>query len=292
VGVIDRADAGGLGECIDNPSPEGRLGMGMGMAAEGECGGEEGVTGNTRGGRVGDAGRLAKELVVGVLGVLDGLGPGSNGRVGKLLNMPPSLRDGSFDGGVVVMVIEEREPLALVLPPVGTEGTISHPPTSSSSSIDGKVCENSVKYDDEVCGDDDGEDVGDGGPRLDRGTKACGDGVVDVEFDDDVEGSGGTGKEGDKFEEAAEADTDMDEAKLEFEYRFRIASGETGGVGRLVGGGSRENRLLVAPTDRPASWRDRIRSAMLPPDLDSVLPLVVLEGGGRGVGKEVVRYMK
>jgi hypothetical protein len=154
----------------------------------------------------------------------------------------------------------------LVLPSIDIDGTISHPPTSSSSSIDGKACENSVKYEDEVCGDDDGEDVGDGGPRLDRGTKACGDGVVDVEFDVDSDAGGG------KFEEAAEADTDVD-ARFEFEYRFRIASGDTGGVGRLVGG-SRENRLLVAPTDRPASWRDRIRSAMLPPDLYSV-PLVL-----------------
>jgi len=268
MGVVDNADVGGLGECIDNPNPEGRLGIGMGIATEGEWGGEEGVTGNTMGGRrVGDAGRLAKELEVGVLGVLDGLGPGSNGSVGKFLNTPPSLRLGSFDGGEVVVVVVPfvvRE----AFPSVDIDGTISHPPTSSSSSIDGKACENSVKYEDEVCGDDEGEDVGDGGPKLDKGTNACGDGVVDVEFD--VDSAGGAGK----FDEAAEVDTDMEgDNKLELEYRFRIASGDTGGVGKLVGG-SRENRLLVAPT-RPASWRDRIRSAMLPPpDLYSV-PLVL-----------------
>jgi hypothetical protein len=41
-----------------------------------------------------------------------------------------------------------------------------------------------------------------------------------------------------------------------------------GGVGRAAGG-SREKRFVVA-TVRPASWRDRMRSAILPPDLFSV----------------------
>ena len=257
VGEVANAEDG-LGECIDRPSPDGRLGMGIGMV--GDCGGEEGAIGKA--GRVGDAGRLTKELVVGVLGVLDGLGPKSKGSVGKLLNIPPSLRvsrGGSFDG--VVIVVVGCEALPLMLPPVGIDGTICHPLTSSSSSIDGKACENSVRYDDDVCGEEEGEEVGDGGPRLERGTKACGEGAV--EFD----AESGCAVGGAKFDDV-EANA---EERLELEYRFRMASGDTGGVGNVaVVGRSREKRLLVGTTERPASWRDRMRSAMLPPDLRSV----------------------
>ena len=54
---------------------------------------------------------------------------------------------------------------------------------------------------------------------------------------------------------------------------MRRASGDVGGVGRGFGL-SREKRLVVA-TDSPASCRDRMRSAMLAPDLCSA-PLVLI----------------
>jgi len=72
-----------------------------------------------------------------------------------------------------------------VVEPVGAE-TICH---SSNSSMDGNVCENSVRYDEDVCGEEEGDEVGEGGPRLERGTKACacGEGAVELDADaDDV----------------------------------------------------------------------------------------------------------
>jgi hypothetical protein len=201
-------------------------------------------------GMVGEGGRLAKELVVGVFGVLDGRGPGSTERTGKFLKIVASLR-------VSRVVVATR-----LLPgsSMGTEGNCSSS-SSSNSSIEGKVWENSVRLYEDVCGDEDGEDVGDGGPRLDKGTSACGEGAVEFE----VEAEGKV-----RFDDA---DTDAEE-RLGLEKRFRMVSGDIGGVGGILI--SREKRLVVL-TDRPASWRDRMRSAMLPPGLWSVpfiLPLL------------------
>lgn len=104
-------------------------------------------------------------------------------------------------------------------------------------------------------GDDGGDEVGDGGPRLDRGTNAWGEGAVELDAD------------GTRFDGTdAEA-----EDRLELENRFRMVSGDMGDMGG-VGGifvVSRENRFVVL-TERPASCKDRIRSAMLPPDLCSM----------------------
>lgn len=215
---------------------DGFLGMGMGMV--GDIGVP--VASEGKGGIVGEAGRLAKELMVGVLGVLDGRGLGSTERIGKFLIIVASLR--------VSRVVGETR----LLPgsSTGTEGSCSSS-SSFNSSIEGKACENSVRLYEDVCGDEGGEDVGDGGPRLDRGTNACGEGAV--EFEAEVEGKG-------RFDEA---DADAEE-RFELEKRFRTTSGDIGGVGGILI--SREKRLVVL-TDRPASWRDRIRSAMLPPGL-------------------------
>ena len=144
-GAVPSDGGGGIGDCTDEPSPDRFLGMATGMA--GESGGEPDLSWME--GRVGDGGRLANELVVGVLGVLDGLGPGSTGRTGKFLNTAASLRvsrDGSFE--IAGEVLERAPPLlpALALvAPVGMYGITSHPLASSSSSIEGKCCENSVK---------------------------------------------------------------------------------------------------------------------------------------------------
>lgn len=107
----------------DKPKADGFLGMAIGELTEGDVKGIDGGEG--------EAGRLANELMVGVLGVLEGRGPGSMGRIGKLLNTPPSLRV-SRETAEVLMAIG-RTPT----PPVGTEGSCN-PVISSSSSIDGK----------------------------------------------------------------------------------------------------------------------------------------------------------
>jgi hypothetical protein len=76
--------------------------------------------------------------------------------------------------------------------------------------------------------------------------------------DDEAEDVGGG-----KREEDVEAE------RLELEYRFRTASGcccDVVGACRA----SRENRLGVASAN-PASWSDRMRSAMLTPPPDEVL---------------------
>lgn len=176
-----------------------------------------------RGGMVGEAGRLAKELVVGVLGVLDGRGPGSTERTGKFLKKVASLRVSRVVTGARLVPGSST----------GTEGSCCSS-SSSNSSIEGKVWENSVKLYEDVCGEEAGEDVGDGGPRLDRGTSACGEGVVEFEV------------EAVRFDDA---DADAEE-RLGLGKRCRMVSGDIGGVGGILI--SREMRLVVL-TDRPAS---------------------------------------
>jgi hypothetical protein len=91
--------------------------MAIGMA--GKCGGEPDLSWME--GRVGDGGRLSNELVVGVLGVFNGLGPGSTGKMGKFPKCTPSLRV-SREGSVEIAgEMLERAPtllpvLALVAP--------------------------------------------------------------------------------------------------------------------------------------------------------------------------------
>ncbi len=103
-------------------------------------------------------------------------------------------------------------------------------------------------------GDEEVEDVGDGGPRAEGDTKEWDmEGVPDI-FDevDALWLMGGDSGEG---------------ACREF-LVVRVPSedvdvGESGTA--VVVGSSRETRLVVL-TDKPASCNDRIRSAMLPPD--------------------------
>lgn len=112
--------------------------------------------------RVGDAGRLLKTLVVGVIGVLDGLSMCS----AKFLK----LADG--DEGTSPFRMSFRLGLDdVVLTPVGTEGR-ENSGFSSSSSIGGKFCANpeisKVVF---SWGEDEGEDAGEGGPKEEVGTK-------------------------------------------------------------------------------------------------------------------------
>lgn len=104
---------------------------------------------------------------------------------------------------------------------------------SSSSSIEGKACE---KPDKSSWGEDDGEDDGEGGPKLEGDTK--------------VWGEGETGVDGTTVVAVA--------------FEVDIWLGDVGGAGRLAT--SREKRFDV-PTERPLSCRARTRSAMEPPGL-------------------------
>jgi hypothetical protein len=120
--------------------------------------------------------------------------------------------------------------------------------------MEGNVWENSTGVTKDVGGDEDVEDVGDGGPNAEGDTKewAAFDGVGIFDEADAVWLMGGDNRE---------------RACKEF-LVVRVPSedvdvGESGTA--VVVGSSREMRLVVL-TDIPASCNDRIRSAMLPPD--------------------------
>lgn len=159
---VDSAEEG-FGECtlVPKPSPDGLRGIGIGIAIVGERGGDDVAEGRNRPPPLrvgdGDAGRLgANAFVVGVFGVDEGRGPGSTERVGKERKSWASRRVSRV--GVVSLSFSFSRPLRLLfpltptlvpaLPPVCIESTISHPAPpspSSSSSMLGKVCENSVR---------------------------------------------------------------------------------------------------------------------------------------------------
>ena len=99
---------------------------------------------------------------------------------------------------------------ALLLVPVNTDGIPCHSLTLCTSSIDGKCCEDSVKWEDDVCGEEGGEDVGDCVSALRRGTNTCGEGMVDLHDKAD--------KEGTRFNDA-DANVDPEDT-VAFESRF------------------------------------------------------------------------
>lgn len=121
--------------------------------------------------------------------------------------------------------------------------------------MEGNVWENSTGVRKEVRGDDDVDDVGDGGPSAEGDTKEW---EVFVEFDvfDDETDAlwlmGGDNR-----------DRDCREFLVVRVLSVDVDVGESGTA--VVVGSSRERRLVVL-TDKPASCNDRIRSAMLPPD--------------------------
>jgi hypothetical protein len=118
----------------------------------------------------------------------------------------------------------------------------------------------------ESLGDEDDDDVGDGGPRAEAGTKSWGDGMEEVvEYGVDSMDREGVGEE-----------------RLWEEKRLvRTESGDMGGVGGNEGT-SREKRF-VELTDKPLSCKARIRSAIEPPGFTigpsySSVPLVLAAG--------------
>jgi hypothetical protein len=120
--------------------------------------------------------------------------------------------------------------------------------------MEGNVWENSTGVRKDVRGDEEVEDVGDGGPRAEGETKEWA-GRVWFDIFDDADAlwlMGGDNKESDCREFLIVRVPSED-----------VVVGESGTAG--VEGSSLETRLLVL-TDKPASCNDRIRSAMLPPD--------------------------
>lgn len=98
----------------------------------------------------GDAGRLLNVSMVGGMGVLEGRGPGSIGSAGNR-------------GGI-------NSDLPALEP-------VFSPSCSSSSSMDGNDVENSVRLICDVRGEEPVDEEGEGGPKLEVGTRACGDGA-------------------------------------------------------------------------------------------------------------------
>lgn len=208
-GVVESGeDKLGLGECRDpspRPSADGFFAMGILMGEE-----AVGEDGNGSGPGAGEPGRLANELLVGVMGVLDGLGPGSADKIGKLLNIPASL------------LVSRPSPPSLPMPPFVSCPLICSPFSSSSSSMLGKLWLNSDRLYVEACGEFPGDDVGLGGPNDDRGTKACGDGVVELDAEPEAD------------EEPDAVGCDGGGCKEEWENRVRRAFGDIGGVEGVV----------------------------------------------------------
>lgn len=157
--------------------------------------------------------------------------------------------------------------------------------SSSSSSMDGNVCENSARLKADARGEEDEDEVGEGGPSVDGETKVCCD---ELEAVDTIGGAAscvwiGGGWGGCccvatlevEVDVDASADVvpkersvgDMSDASECIESRLEGLVGE---IGMFVGalGRSREMRLPVLML-MPAFWSARIRSAMLPPEVTS-----------------------
>lgn len=195
--------------------------------------------------RAGDAGRLTNASMVGGMGVLDGRGAWSIGRTGNVFANALGVVANPF------ISISSSAPDALLareveLPAVAPMGIIS-----SSSSMEGKLCVKSEKFRWDMRGEEDAEEVGEGGPKLEAGTSAWGEDIVELAVIGVARTVGLSGVGGD--------------SRVRFWRDIRFAFGRTGS-GDMGVGISRDNRLVVE-TARPASCNNRMRSAMLPPDV-------------------------
>src|SRR5258708_21126747 len=117
----------------------------------------------------GDGGRLAKWSTTGVMGVLDGRVPRSTGRTGK--DLLPTLGERSAGG---CELPDHGVDLLTELPELSERGSMSvvvrRPSISSSSSMEGNAWANSTGVTKDVRGDEEAEDVGDGGPKAEGDT--------------------------------------------------------------------------------------------------------------------------
>ena len=116
----------------------------------------------------GEPGRLWNVSMVGGMGVLDGRGPRSMGSTGNGL--------GCTNGGEeevacrsAIDIAPERESSPLV--PVPSVRSLSAS-ISSISSIEGKVWAKSCRLSTDILGEEDVDEDGEGGPRLEVGTSA------------------------------------------------------------------------------------------------------------------------
>ena len=199
----------------------------------------------------GEAGRLIKAFIVGAIGVLEGRGPGSMDNDGKCLKC------GEFDGSTPFILLDCAIDDGWVMPLLpagsgtGTKGNLDA--NSSNSSMDGKACENSATVVKAGGGEDDPEDVGEGGPRLDGGTMACGDEAVELMFDGGIMAGGGGGGGGDET--------------VGDSLCVRMGSGDLSGVARGEEGAAGNSRdvLLEVSMAKPASFNFLTRSAMEDP---------------------------
>lgn len=157
----------------------------------------------------------------------------------------------------------ERDPVLLV--PVGS-GRSLRTSISSISSIEGNVCAKSCRLRTDMRGEEEVDEDGEGGPRLDVGTSAW------------AEGAGGLLRVGEpRLWWKEEGENAGGESACRDKRLGRTMSGDSGGDPMGI---SREMRFVVA-TDRPALCRERMRSAMLPPP---VLTIGLLGSSSLGVG--------
>lgn len=230
----------------------------------------------TSGDLMGEAGLLLKLSTLG-MGVLEGRGPGSMDRIGNGLDgsmgdMGACIESGGwFCGGWFSVGLSPV--YEYFVEPV-TEGCTAgsfNASISSSSSIEGKAWLKSVRLIRLLSrGEDDADDAGDGGPKLEAGIGMCGEDVVivgEVTPGDGIRGDGrfwmdircGLGISGDLGCDALDTDG---------VGGIEAVNGIVGVVGTDGSCRSLDMRLevtFVGLTARPAFWSARIRSAMLPP---------------------------
>jgi hypothetical protein len=108
---------------------------------------------------------------VGVIGVLDGLSVGTV----NVLNAA----DGVVGESPLRTSLEKDLFESRLFTPAVALGTLNVV-LSSNSSMEGKACANSERLKCANCGDEEGEDDGDGGPNVAGETKVCGEGAEET----------------------------------------------------------------------------------------------------------------
>jgi hypothetical protein len=122
--------------------------------------------------------------------------------------------------------------------------------------MEGKTWENSTGVRKDVRGEEEVEDVGDGGPRAEGDTNEW-EGGGGLETFDDADALWVMGGD--------DTPSECREFRIVRVLSEEVDVGESGIA--KVEGSSLETRLVVVLTDKPASCNDRIRSAMLPPEI-------------------------
>lgn len=218
----------------------------------------------------GELGRLLKVSMLGI-GVLEGRGPGSIGRAGNCFEKT----DGEY---TVLGELKSATLSECLLEPVakgfnaGVEGSLSTS-ISSSSLIEGNVWLKSVKLRrDDMRGEEDVDDVGDGGPKLEAGISVCGDGAVELPGTGEAwlgEGINGEGSVCSGVRRglgmSGTGECVVTEAAGVGGTEPGVVVGAEGSEGNCRSREMRFEITLVGDTAIPAFCKARMRSAMLPP---------------------------